>query len=462
MHKLLAMILGVAALLGFTEAARAQELFEPQMTALMFAVTPSAPIVLPVGVYGTFSCLGSDIDNYGDPLADDEDGVHATWGFGSNCVTDPANTTTTRCNDCEHTQYPMSVQCKWTSSGVKSVTLSVDDEARFGDESPVDSDDDPVDLGPISVTVVEAASISSQNIAGVDRDFTLDGETNPAGYYSLLSWSGGGIPSTGSGQHFTTKWNQPGPHTVTLRCGTSTVEKSVKVIGGDYTTDPSTGELRYYNGALVNDPYYDAKLSAMAGQPQDTTYFWAITQGPFAIITGQYTSECFIKGTGPSAYQGDGWVGLTYTNSGVSFDYFSHTFTCSIPALLVSPPSYSDLPYEDGFRTTALYKIYDQLGRQMIQVPAGETFENDRVDDCSNNWDTPSAGGASLTDLLCDIMSMWGETAWPVALSPPSFPLERVFHHTQNLYVGSSGCDGSGYLLKTVSQQFYRDRGRHE
>ena len=230
MHKLLAMILAVAALLGLTAAAGAQDLYEPQMQDWQFTVTPSASIVLPVGVYGTFSCLGSDIDNYGDPLPDDEDGVHAAWNFGSNYVTDPANTTTTRCNDCEHTQYPMSVQCKWMTSGVKSVGLSVDDDARFGDES----DDEEVTLGSISVTVVEAASISGPTTVNTSEWAMFTGYTSPSGHADMLAWTGGGADNpTGSGATFMTRWNLAGQYTIHATCGTSDVPKTITVVDAD-------------------------------------------------------------------------------------------------------------------------------------------------------------------------------------------------------------------------------------
>jgi len=102
----------------------------------------------------------------------------------------------------------------WSTAGTKTVTASCCGSSK-----------------PKQVTIVEVASVASDKNEACDgENVTFTVTTNPPGFGSLVSWSGGGTPATGSGATFTTKWSTGGTKTVTATCGTSSKYKQVTIL----------------------------------------------------------------------------------------------------------------------------------------------------------------------------------------------------------------------------------------
>jgi hypothetical protein len=169
------------------------------------------------------------------------------------------------------------------------------------------------------VKVVEVASVTS-NYQGkcINCDITFIATTDPSGYGDLISWSGGGNPSTGSGSTFTTNWNTAGTKTVTATCGTGSKSKQVTIAAPtnfretyresrpdgvlyfEYRWDSTSGNLAHLAGCKVGEkvdypggnpynwpsppwnvsttnPYIPPEVDASAGLGTDTHG----TGGPF-------------------------------------------------------------------------------------------------------------------------------------------------------------------------------------
>ena len=200
-------IIASALLLAFAVAASGSYTYLPQMTKTDFSVV-NPPTILAVGVFGTFQCDGDDEDTQNDPPV--YDGVHATWSFGADSVTDPANTTVTRCNTrCSHTSIPRSVQCKWTTAGVKSVGITCNDDGLFGTNS---KDPQSATLDDISVTVIGGpVTASTTELRYYDGGFV------PARYTATLTAS----PDQPTGTTYS--WVVWGPARVNSGDGTNQV-----------------------------------------------------------------------------------------------------------------------------------------------------------------------------------------------------------------------------------------------
>ncbi len=134
-----------------------------------------------------------------------------------------------------------------------------------------------------TITVVDVASVTS-DVDGICINcyVTFTAITDPTGYENLVTWSGGGSPSTGSGTTFRTRWMESGNKTVTASIGAANESKEVRIacpvnfhqtswadVGDgvlyfEYTWESSTwnlwdlegcqvGEVVYYPGP--DDPY---------------------------------------------------------------------------------------------------------------------------------------------------------------------------------------------------------------
>jgi hypothetical protein len=82
------------------------------------------------------------------------------------------------------------------------------------------------------IIVAVADVTSSVEATCLYSDVTFTVTTNPTGNEDMVSWSGGGTPSTQSGgATFTTCWSTTGTKTVTARCGTPTAtwDKTIDV-----------------------------------------------------------------------------------------------------------------------------------------------------------------------------------------------------------------------------------------
>lgn len=244
------------------------------------------------------------------------------------------------------------------------------------------------------------------------------------------------------------------------------ISATINVIGGDYTA--TNNGLRYYCGAYV--PYaHRETLTAAPNQPPGTTWSWTVTSGPGIIESGQGTSSCVLAATLGSTSEDDIHVQLTYSNSGHSCSWTSQHFTARVPSSLEGPAYEDTITYDSsqfppvpwGYVTHAVYYVYDQFGRPMDDNYVGETFGNVWVIDYfpMSNWGAPAAGGGHWGDHFYDTMAAGGSYQW---IPPAGSGSSAVAHHTQYIWLGSSACDGSGCQLKTHSQQYYQDRGRHE
>lgn len=84
-----------------------------------------------------------------------------------------------------------------------------------------------------TITVVKVVDvISSKDVFCLGENVTFVAITNPMNMAHLVTvtWSGGENPATGSGSSFMTNWSTPGTKTVTATCGTSSAQKSVKIV----------------------------------------------------------------------------------------------------------------------------------------------------------------------------------------------------------------------------------------
>ena len=106
------------------------------------------PSVLCVNVEGTYSIDASDSDKCADPVAC-PDGVHGNWSWGAGAV---ASGTTSSANDyC--TCGPRTLTCKWTTPGVKTITVALDDDGKYANDSGSPQKEK-------TVVVVEVASLT--------------------------------------------------------------------------------------------------------------------------------------------------------------------------------------------------------------------------------------------------------------------------------------------------------------
>lgn len=81
------------------------------------------------------------------------------------------------------------------------------------------------DVASITLAVVEVSSIDVDKDKNcVQHNFTFTAVTNPTGYGSLVNWTGGGTPATGSGSNFVTQWSLWGEKTVTALNKNKTVD----------------------------------------------------------------------------------------------------------------------------------------------------------------------------------------------------------------------------------------------
>jgi len=109
------------------------------------------------------------------------------------------------------------------------------------------------------VTIVEVDYVTSnKDTACVNCYVQFTATTKPPGKESLVHWSGGQSPSTGSGKTFNTKWALPGNKTVTASCCDSIKTKDVTIIcpSGENTSvmSPSwSGTLAQFQARLT--PY---------------------------------------------------------------------------------------------------------------------------------------------------------------------------------------------------------------
>lgn len=289
-----------------------------------------------------------------------------------------------------------------------------------------------------------------------------------------ITWTAGG----GSVDNSSHEWTAPAnPGQYTLTCTVDDVGGPVPsgdlgsrndtpasvmlpgyVIGGPFTA--STHELRYYCGGYVPGKY-KATLTATSGQPDGTTYNWAVC-GPGEIESGQGTSTAVLMASHESGPDGI-WVVLTYSLDGHDCQTDPLYFTGAAPYHYIFV-SYTEIPNPGGYtgyETDAKYLIRDNLWREMDDVCIGETFDDDRYDSYwPNNWSTVSEEGeCGVGPYVYDRMFYRGP--WnPQPLPYPQQNAPAIYDHTQHIWVG--GTVGTGCEKKVTRQAFYLDRARHE
>ena len=91
-------------------------------------------------------------------------------------------------------------------------------------------------INPRDVTVTVAADPEVQGVGG---NVTSTATTDPPGYESMVTWTGGGSPATGVGRQFVTHWNQPGEKTVLGTCKNSTDDEEVTIVKVELTRAPA-------------------------------------------------------------------------------------------------------------------------------------------------------------------------------------------------------------------------------
>jgi len=167
---------------------------------------------------------------------------------------------------------------KWSTWGTKTVTGS----CGTSSESK-------------QVTIVEVASVTSnKDTACVSCYVTFTATTNPAGYESLVQWSGGQSPPSGSGETFTTKWALPGSKTVTASCCDSSKTKDVTIIcpSGENTSlmsPPWSGTLARFAARLTPHSVDCSCIRVreyVGGTGSDGCHFPGSFYPPWTEITG--------------------------------------------------------------------------------------------------------------------------------------------------------------------------------
>jgi hypothetical protein len=131
---------------------------------------------------------------------------------------------------------------KWCSTGTKSVTLTVTDDDRpcCCGSAPDCSDKTSNLTRYFYVQPVNVVSINSEDAVCRYGYITFSVTTSPSGKYECISWSGGDSPTAGSGQYYTTRWDQAGMKTVTATGCNNSVQKQVAVVEVAYISSDDT------------------------------------------------------------------------------------------------------------------------------------------------------------------------------------------------------------------------------
>jgi hypothetical protein len=165
--------------------------------------------------------------------------------------------------------------------------------------------------------------------------------------------------------------------------------------------------------------------------------------------------------TSQQASGGLGDISIKVSLGGFDSDTFA--FTVNTPSYLSSEYPYaSDVANSNGYWSYIYYAVRDLFDYPFPSIPISETFGT-FVNDQTNNWPKPMAGGSSgFTGYVwVDNMAIAGTGITPPVSNPQS-PLgtSAVDHAAQDWYVGSA-TPGSGVHVHTNTHQHYTDHGRH-
>ena len=143
------------------------------------------------------------------------------------------------------------------------------------------------------------------------EDITFTVTTNPSGYESNVSWSGGGDPSTGSGATFTTHWDTSGIKTVTASLCDSSESKQVTIFcptGETTLFDSWDGPSAGFKSQLTPT---SADFSCLTVRERDGTgsqddcWFSGSIMPKYESLAG----PGFTWGVGANNWWGNDWLG---------------------------------------------------------------------------------------------------------------------------------------------------------
>jgi len=166
----------------------------------------------------------------------------------------------------------------WDTAGIKTVTATCCDSSKNK-----------------QVTIVEVDYVTSNKDTACVRCYvTFTAATNPAGYESLVQWSGGQSPATGSGKTFTTRWAIPDTKTVTASCCDSNETKDVIIIcpSGENTSvmsPPWFGTLARFKARLTPHSVDCSCIRVqeyVGGPGNDGCHFPGSIYSPWTEVTG--------------------------------------------------------------------------------------------------------------------------------------------------------------------------------
>jgi hypothetical protein len=186
------------------------------------------------------------------------------------------------------------------------------------------------------LTVVRVDSVTpAWTAVSTNVEVTFTATTTPAHHGDNVYWSGGGVPATGHGETFTTKWPNVGCKTVVAKCDGGCNQKEAQVavvnldldIDSDHTSDfggpqgdafedsiewklpgPHPHEAHKY--VVVNDYYRESEQ----GKPGYADFAMAVPEGPVPseiIIPLSLKCECPTD------------CGLDFSQATIKFEYSS-------------------------------------------------------------------------------------------------------------------------------------------
>lgn len=192
--------------------------------------SPAASPVPVIRAHGTQSCSTSASDN--DAYYNCNGSCSPSYWHADNCYVQW--TASGPGGSGSFTSNGVGQSVTWTApcvGGSYTITCTAGDGRQAGD-----AQHDSNVVVNRSLTVVStdsAAGISGPDVVCVDGQAEFSAQTIPPGHESMLNWSGGGSPATGSGASFQTSWDTPGTKTVTVQTssdGCDAVSKQVKVV----------------------------------------------------------------------------------------------------------------------------------------------------------------------------------------------------------------------------------------
>jgi hypothetical protein len=136
--------------------------------------------------------------------------------------------------------------------------------------------------------------------------------------------------------------------------------------------------------------------------------------------------------------------------------------TPTTTTLVAGYPTDSALGFS-GYVSRTAWNLTDSCGSSDAGLDGNEVFGTFVSDYAGNNWGHPTATSEYWST------SLWyddiGASGWTTPLAePPQMPLTnvKVFHDTPwRLFAGSQSF-GTGVVIRSDTQQFYQDHGRHQ